>query len=216
MIKRIAQESLYFSISNLVAISRILIPFLAIMVLMDLYGVLFEESGLPVLPYVMIFFLVNPYFMCKLILLLHARSYREPYSGRVSPEMWLSLIMLYMVQGIAIFAGMLAFVLPGLYLTARLGFAEFEVVLNRKNPMSALQSSWEKSAEQMPMLLWMVILVTLASIGVSFLLTPLEQLGKFWALIAAFLSEMVSVLTTAFLTIFFYRAYSLNPQVTKQ
>jgi hypothetical protein len=60
-------------------------------------------------------------------------------------KFWPRMILLNLMVWISLTAGFVVMIAPGVYLLGRLAFAEFELLLNQRDPLDAMKASWAQS-----------------------------------------------------------------------
>ncbi|OUR70071.1 hypothetical protein A9Q77_07790 [Marinomonas sp. 42_23_T18] len=158
--------------------------------------------------------LVYPTYQAALIFYIastisgNTLSREECYKLSVKP--WLPLMLLTVISTGAVMAGLMLFILPALFVMARLAFSEFYCVLNNKNPIASFSASWEATKEKQ----WVIFGGGMAIFFVS--VAPLWGLDKLASLmginnpVIAFILGTLETLFMVPLTIFGYRVFTLN------
>jgi len=131
----------------------------------------------------------------------------------LSLKSWLPLMLLTVISTAAVITGLMLFILPALFVMARLAFSEFYCVLNNKNPIASFLASWEATKEKQ----WVIFGGGMAIFFVS--VAPLWGLDKLATLmginnpVIAFILGTLETLLMVPLTIFGYRVYTLEQAV---
>jgi NhaP-type Na+/H+ or K+/H+ antiporter len=119
---------------------------------------------------------------------------RTGLRSRQSEDAFLPFIGLAIVTALGIMLGLVALVIPGLYLIARWSIAAPVLMIEGKGPIKAMQDSWERTKGSDFSIFVAVLLFFgipwLASIAAGVVLGPEDPLG-------IVLSQLASVLTSA-------------------
>ena len=130
-------------------------------------------------------------------------------------QYWGPFFVLNILVWIAITAGFFLFIAPGIILIGRLAFSEFDLLLEKREPLYAMKNSWQKTGDYMWMILWGYLIISLVLYGpyFAFILLmniKLAQLGVFYHLVTilyAFLSVIYTVFT--------FRVYHLSRETAE-
>lgn len=121
---------------------------------------------------------------------------------------WSSLIILYTLVLVAAAIGFALFVLPGLYIIARLSFAEFECLLKGLSPLDAIKQSWSDTEEsQFVLMAGLIVIWAATALPVLFMQQAISY-QSFTGAISYFLLGLFGSVITVPITIFRYRMYS--------
>jgi hypothetical protein len=119
---------------------------------------------------------------------------RTGLRARQTDDAFLPFIGLAVISTLAIMAGLVALVLPGLYLIARWSVAAPVLIAGGKGPIKAMQESWERTRGSDFSILIAVLLFygvpTLLSIGAGVVFGPEDPMG-------IGLSQLASVVASA-------------------
>jgi hypothetical protein len=119
------------------------------------------------------------------------------------------LFATWLIMGVIIYAGLLALILPGIWLYVRLGFAPFLVVLEKASPMDAVRGSFMRTAEQQWTLLLTLLLAVMLVLLISAPVTSLiALLGE--NRLATALAAVITGLMGALVQVVFFRFYTLD------
>ena len=125
---------------------------------------------------------------------------------------WSRLLLVYVVSSVLIFAGLLAFLIPGLVVLARLSLAEFGVVLEGMGPKEALIRSNARvrgfTLEMVGCTLVLSFLLLSLDLIAGFVLMKLSLQGYATGVV----TSLVFLVLSSTLTILFYRFYDLALQ----
>jgi uncharacterized membrane protein len=119
---------------------------------------------------------------------------RTGLRSRGADDAFLPFIGLAIITALAVMAGFVALILPGLYLIARWSVAAPVLIVGGKGPIKAMQDSWERTKGSDFSIFVVVLLFygvpTLASIAMSVVFGPEDPLG-------IGLSQLASAVATA-------------------
>jgi len=124
-------------------------------------------------------------------------------------KFWWPFLLLSILLGIVTALGFLLFLVPGLIALARFSFAEFDLLLNRKNPADAMRQSWEETRPYFRLILGGYLVIFAAFYVPYFLfIFVLEDLKVELGMFEVVLDTLYAVLGSLF-TIFRFRVYYL-------
>lgn len=107
-------------------------------------------------------------------------------AGRTSPR----AIGYLLLAAAAVGAGLLAYVLPGIYLAVRLFVGVPAIVLDGHSPIGAVRESWRRTGG----LEWQIVIVLALLVGAGFALSLVPRFGKVLAVtVVALLGSVASV-----------------------
>ncbi len=209
MIKHL-NESLYFAREHLGAFFRIIGPFILVMAPI---GALTETlgqkyNGLYVL-YLLLFTCGQAYYMCRLIKYMAAQVSGSKLDFSVSFTEWYNLLLVYVMYSIAVLIGLVALIIPGIYIAAKYGFAEFESVLNQREPFKALSSSWKQTKGIVITLMLGGALINGCGIMLDVPLNIISEISSTHQFVASSLSSIISSITMLLVSVFYFRLYVL-------
>ncbi len=115
---------------------------------------------------------------------------------------WWPFLVLSLLLGMATGLGFMLFIVPGVIVLARFGFAEFDLLLNGQSPPDALRHSWDETKPYFWVLIGGYLVIFAACyvpyFGLVFILGDLKvDLGIFGVLLDT-LYAVLSVLITVF------------------
>jgi flagellar biosynthesis protein FlhB len=106
--------------------------------------------------------LVYPIYTAALIHLmaLQAQGKRpgNPELFRLALKSWQSLLILHIMSSVLFLCGLMLFVLPGIWVMVRLSFSQFYLVLDKLNPIEAIQKSFFATRKHMAAIFLLIIL----------------------------------------------------------
>lgn len=215
------EDAWYFFRHNWQGIAQVIAPFIVplnlVFVLLEFRGT--EQSQQLQSLLMVSAFLLYPIYQGALIFYIHGKvsgsttDISQCY--RLSLSYWPKLIVLYLLSGIAIFAGLLMLIFPGFIVMARIICAEFFCLFKGSEPPQALTNSWELTKPHQGRILKGLLFILLATTVPFWLLEGfLVKLGA-WNMFSAFAIGIVSTVIGSLSVIFAYRIYSyLTSQAT--
>jgi len=216
------KDSFNFLKNNLIGIALVLLPFIVLFqgISLVLAQVSDDEKNNYILNILAIGLLVSPFYQASLVLYMKSivnGEYWSPmqcYIGAL--KYWLPLISLYILMGLAVFAGLMLLIVPGLVLIVRLTFAEFICVLDGKRSQEAFVSSI-KETEPYQWLLFKGLLLLFVLVRLPAMVV-VELFDK-WQISNIVLSTLggavYTIISTVF-TIFLFRVYTLHKSQGKK
>lgn len=175
-----------------------------------------NETGLASFVPAVVYLLVYPVFGAAIVFFMasvvHGRAITTGQAWMLGIKHWPSYFLLTVALVVAIGIGFAAFILPGLFLAARLAFSEFEVLLNKNNPLDSLKISWSSSRKYFWVLLSGGLIITFVIYGPYYLIIfLLNETGLHSDIFDSVLSIIESVLTVLY-TIYAFRVYDFATQ----
>lgn len=142
----IVQDSLYFFRTHLFSIVRLCLPLLALQSVAEQLVDAQVHSASRGAFDILIGLLFYPIYTAALILYLDSRSNGEHPPLRLllatGMRLWPRFALLAAVCSLAVLLGMALYLLPGLWLMARLAFSEYLMVLRGLGPLDAIKQSF--------------------------------------------------------------------------
>jgi len=127
-----------------------------------------------------------------------------------------NLLLVNIISSLMIILGLFAFIIPGLFIFARLSLAEFNVVLNRLSPIEALYRSNKMSRNFTWQIIASALLLSVILLGFQLLIhlaivtLSLENLFTFMV------TELLIIILWSSFTILFFRFYDLANKALRQ
>lgn len=209
--RKLLTEAYFFTKSNFAALFRIIGPFVLVMAFFGVFvaGVSIEEFWI-FWVYMFVFTCGHSFYMCRVIkYMASAITGKEP-DLTVSFSEWANLLTVHILYGIAVGVGLIALVIPGIYISAKYGFAEFEAVLNGKAPFKAFGTSWEQTKGIALKLMLASALVGLCVLLINTGLSMLGEANLAMSMFTGFIAELVSTTSLIFVTVVYFRLYVLG------
>jgi len=216
MFKRLFETMAFFK-AFAIDIARFLIPVTLPVVMLEtalsFRAMEMEAAGAaPWLPF-LVGFLFRPVYTAGLIWQITRLVEGLPWTLReclaVGFRCWRHLLVVYAVSSVLIFAGLLAFLIPGLIVLARLSLAEFGVVLEGMGLKEALARSNERVRGATLEVVGCTLVLTFFLVGLDLITSFLLQRFALQGYAAGVLTSMVFLVLSSTLTILFYRFYDL-------
>jgi hypothetical protein len=176
-VKIIATDALQFFSAHLFQIAALCLPWLLSAALVE-YGIIIigdsAEGSTPLLLVAFAFdLLIYPVYMGALIRLMARRAQREhPTTKELTAaaiKNWQPLFLVHVVISGLKAMGFMLFVVPGIYISVRLAFAEFHLVLENLKPMDAIQKSFQttRSYSGLILLLLAMFMIPIAVLAIT-------------------------------------------------
>jgi len=180
------------------------------------YNFPFEIKHLPII----VHFLYQPIYTGGLIYLISKIVVGEKWDIKgclsVGLSCWVNLLLVNIISSLMIILGLFAFIIPGLFIFARLSLAEFNVVLNRLSPIEALYRSNKMSRNVTWQIIASALLLSVILLGFQLLIhlaivtLSLENLFTFMV------TELLIIILWSSFTILFFRFYDLANKALRQ
>lgn len=206
--KKLLLDSIYFIQSHRGAIFQIVGPFFLAMSVFGAYINASEpDNSWMFTLYLTLFAFGQAFYMCRLIKYMASVVTGNEPDLSVSLNDWVRIFGVHVLYGVAVLIGIMALIIPGVYLSARYGFAEFEAALNQRSPFEAMSSSWTQTKEYTTTLMLGVIVVAGGGLVLDLLLTGSQEATYGLALVTGFLAELASAFVVVLMSVFFFRVY---------
>lgn len=92
-----------------------------------------------------------PIYWGATILFIQSKLDDRPLSAfqalYASLSSWRTLLLVFLVSGMAIFGGLMLFIIPGIYIGIRLAFADYICVIEKRGIMDSLKQSWADTTD---------------------------------------------------------------------
>ncbi|MDI9244267.1 hypothetical protein [Marinobacter sp. CHS3-4] len=171
------------------------------------YGDSFLLAALPEFLYIAIYPVFGAAVVFYMASVLKGQRLSVNEAWNLGVQNWGSYLMLTLILVVVVGIGFAFLILPGILLMAKLAFSEFELLLQRKNPLDSLQASWQDTTEYF----WMLLTGGLVITGIIYL--PIwsinhlvSESGFYPSLVGSLLRVAESVVMVAY-TIFAFRVY---------
>jgi len=180
------------------------------------YNFSLEIKHLPVIMH----FLYQPIYTGGLIYLISKIVVGEKWNTKecllVGLHCWVNLLLVNIISSLMIILGLFAFIIPGLFIFARLSLAEFNVVLDRLSPIEALYRSNKMSRNVTWQIIASALLLSVILLGfqlflhIAIVTLSLENLFTF------IITELLIIILWSSFTILFFRFYDLANKDLRQ
>jgi hypothetical protein len=174
-----------------------------------------EIKSLPIF----IHFMYQPIYTGGLIFLISRLVSGESWSVKesllVGLRCWLNLLVVNVISSVLIMLGLLAFILPGLVIFARLSMAEFSVVLERLSPVDALIHSNRITRQFTWQIIGSILLLSALLIGVKLLINIIIATFSLKHLFVFMISELIIIILWSNITILLFRYYGLATKASQ-
>ncbi|MFK8068411.1 MAG: hypothetical protein AB8D52_09205 [Gammaproteobacteria bacterium] len=213
--KQIFREVFFFTQHNLTPMLKIIGPYMLLLFCVGLpINYLDNETSDATWFYWLVAMFVQPIYMCRLIKYMKCISLNETPDLSVSFNEWLNLFTVYFLYHVVVMVGCIAFVIPGVYLAARYGFADFEAVLNKKQPMQSMQDSWVLTKSNVLILILGIVIIMVTGLLINILLAFIGKINTEFLVLTNVISELISILYLVLISVFYFRIYLLNNKIT--
>ncbi|MGF1841607.1 hypothetical protein L4C39_00155 [Vibrio clamense] len=202
---KLLTECFYFSKSNIRSIFKLFGPYVIITSLLSPFIELFYDWG-------NIFYLVfvsflHTYLMVRFIKFMAFSASGYPKEQTVSLNEWWRLLVVYFFYGVAVLAGFIALIVPGLYVAAKYGFADFEATLNDKPVFSALNESWQDTKGIAGRLMMVTALIGGSQIFIGFIFGLVGDASTLLFIVSEILYGLISTSLMVFMSVVYFRLY---------
>lgn len=208
---RLLTECLYFTNSNFTAIFKIFGAYVVITSLVSPFIDLMTMSSSSEGGYFLYLFLlsfVHTYLMARFIKFMAFSVSGHPQDQAVPLKVWWRLLIVYFFYGVAVFLGFIALIVPGLYITAKYGFADFEAILNDKPVFSALSESWQDTKGITSRLMLVSAFIIGSQFVLGFILGFIGDASTLLYIMTEIVYGLISTSLTIFMSIVYFRLYS--------
>ena len=215
MLIQLLTDSWLFFKNHIVAISLIILP---IVVPIDIFTALYEYFFIGeeyvfsdyVIP-MTIGFIAYPIYAVAVIFYISSIISGE-YLGtkslwRLGLKFWMPYMILSLLITLALMAGFILLVIPGIILAIRYSFAEFDLLFNRSNPIDAMTNSWNATREYMWVLFGGLLVISIALYLPYYLILSLFDESSVFYLVLEVVSNIAYSVLAVLYTIFAFRVY---------
>ena len=193
------------------AISLIILPFVVpVELFIALYQHVLTNGEEQIIPMV-INFIVYPVYTVAVVFYIASFVSGEVVGTkalwRLGAKWWFPYITLSVLVGLATMGGLVLLVIPGIIVIVRCSFAEFELLLNQREPMAAIKKSVESTKEYFWIILTGFAVITVVLYAPYYLVSSLlDEASTAYFIIEMLASFVYSVLDVLFI-IFAFRVY---------
>ncbi len=205
------KDTFYFSNNHKGAMITILLPYLVIMLVIDGVARLISEQSPSLLWLELVaMLLIQPLYIGRLIKYMNNTVNKAGEDISISLQEWWNLFIVYLLYSLALVFGLMLFIIPGLYFAMRLGFAEFDTLLNGRSPMASLKQSWSDTKPYFWQLTGGTLILGSCSLALTILVSVAANSGG--DMLVDALSLIVSTVFMVFVTVFFFRVFDGMPE----
>jgi len=180
------------------------------------YNFPFEIKHLPII----VHFLYQPIYTGGLIYLISKIVVGEKWDIKgcllVGLSCWVNLLLVNIISSLMVILGLFAFIIPGLFIFARLSLAEFSVVLDKINPMEALLHSNKMSRNFTWQIITSALLLSVILLGFQFLIHLAIVTFSLENVFIFMITELLIIIVWSTFTILFFRFYDLANKALRQ
>ena len=180
------------------------------------YNFPFQIKHLPII----VHFLYQPIYTGGLIYLISKIVVGEKWDIKgclsVGLSCWVNLLLVNIVSSLMVILGLFAFIIPGLFIFARLSLAEFCVVLDRLSPMEALLHSNKMSRNFTWQIITSALLLSIILLGFQLLIHLAIVTLSLANIFTFMITELLIIILWSTFTILFFRFYDLANKALRQ
>jgi hypothetical protein len=180
------------------------------------YNFPFEIKHLPII----VHFLYQPIYTGGLIYLISKIVVGEKWDIKgcllVGLNCWVNLLLVNIISSLMVILGLFAFIIPGLFIFARLSLAEFCVVLDRLSPMEALLHSNKMSRNFTWQIITSALLLSVILLGFQLIIHLAIVTFSLANIFTFMITELLIIVLWSTFTILFFRFYDLANKALRQ
>jgi len=180
------------------------------------YSFPFDIKHLPII----VHFLYQPIYTGGLIYLISMIIKGEGWDIKgcllVGLRCWVNLLLVNIISSLMVIFGLFAFIIPGLFIFARLSLAEFSVVLERLSPVEALYRSYKLSRGFTWQIITSALLLSIILLGFQLLIHLAIVTFSLENIVTFMITELLIIILWSTFTILFFRFYDLTNKALQQ
>jgi hypothetical protein len=180
------------------------------------YSFPFDIKHLPII----VHFLYQPIYTGGLIYLISKIIIGERWDIKgcllVGLRCWVNLLIVNIISSLIVIFGLFAFIIPGLFIFARLSLAEFNVVLERLSPVEALYRSYKLSKGFTWQIITSALLLSIILLGFQLLIHLAIVTFSLESIVTFMIIELLIIVLWSTFTILFFRFYDLANKALQQ
>lgn len=203
---KLLAECFYFSKSNCGAIFKIFGLYAIVTSLLSPFIEMFFDWGNVF--YLVVIYFLHTYLMVRFIKFMSFAASGYPKEQHVSISEWWRLLVVYFLSGVAILIGSVALIIPGLYFTAKYGFADFEATLNNRPPFSALSESWQDTKGIVGRLMIVAALIGGFQILLGVIFGFVGETSTLLFILTEVVFGFISIISLIFMSVVYFRLYT--------
>ncbi|MDP6165532.1 MAG: YciC family protein [Gammaproteobacteria bacterium] len=221
------RDSLSFCLTYWWAFVALIVPIAGLreflMIQTEWYGI---SSGIETLPDMFLWSLlavviIESFLQISVIILVQAilGKQNQGFAQRSSRALMIMLPFIFMelMMGFSVAAGLLVFIVPGIFILVRLSLAPYFLVIQSRGALASLKDSWACSRGYGWDLFFGLVVTTLVSLIPTFFM--LEGTDSSTALLSNAVLSVLSTCLGVWGAVFFYRAFDYvqaNPRFVDQ
>jgi len=180
------------------------------------YNFSFEIKHLPII----VHFLYQPIYTGGLIFLISKIVVGERWDIKgcllVGLHCWVNLLLVNIISSLMVILGLFAFIIPGLFIFARLSLAEFSVVLDRLSPIEALYRSNKMSRDFTWQIIVSALLLSAILLGFQLIIHLAIVTFSLANIFTFMITELLIIILWSTFTILFFRFYDLANKALRE
>jgi len=215
MLEKLLKDSWSFFRNHIVALSMIILPIaIPVSIFSTIYGYFHSGKGAlltdQIIPLVVSSITYPVYTIAVIFYIASVVSGKYLATSalwRLGLQNWFPYILLSILVNTLVFFGFILLIIPGVIFAVRCAFAAFELLLNGKKPLDAIESSWHATRDYMWVILGGFIIITIVLYVPYILIFKLiNPDGLFYWIWDAISGVVYSILDIMFI-IFAFRIY---------
>jgi hypothetical protein len=215
MLYSLLRDSLRFYLDHFVRFAQIILPFT---LSLGLFSLLYDQfiltdSNSPLQLYfpTAVAFLFRPVYQLAVL-----QSIDQSLKGSHPPirslwnmgwSKWRPMFLVSLLYSMAIFSGMMMFIVPGLYLAIKFCFAEIFVAVDDCDPVEAMKKSWQATTGRLLPLTGGFLLISLVLILPSMQWANYANNSELSEFTGRFIPSIIFSLLGVFYTVFTFRVF---------
>jgi len=169
---------------------------------------------------VILHFLYQPIYTGGLIYLVSRVLEGENWDVKgcllVGIRFWANLLIVNVMSSVMIILGLFAFIIPGVFIFARLSLAEFCVVLDNLRPIDALYHSNKISRKFTWQIVTNALLLLIILLAFQLFIHVVLATFSLQNIVTFMVTELLIIILWSMFTILFFRFYDLANNATRQ
>lgn len=225
-LKRLLNDSWKFFLAHLLPISFILLPGL---IVANLVGLQLEAGfrvgeGESIDPtifwYAPIMALIYAWYHGAVVFYIASAVNESPDSMVVCYQKALlrlpMLFLLHFISGFAILMGLALLIIPGVVLMVRLQFSDIYCLLRGQGPIASFKQSLEATKRDRWLIFWGAAIIYSSVFGLTMIVSSMLASMDLWNTVVSVLFSCIEGILLSLLTIFAYRMFVRNEQLSQQ
>ncbi len=166
------------------------------------------------LPPMILRFMAHAFYKGALIFylasLLSGKAIDAKTAWALGIRYWPRLMLLSLLVWITLTAGFVVMIVPGIYLIGRLAFAEFELLLNQRDPLEAMKASWAGTGPYVWLILAGYLIISIGLYGPYYIPAALLNMTESDMGVTMHVINIVYSFLSVIYTLFAFRVYDLS------